>query len=756
MTQVSIAQAFERGLAHHRAGRLAQAESVYRQILEAAPGHPDALHLLGVIAHQAGRDDAALELVDGALQVNPAHPGYRQQRGRVLGALGRLKEAEASFRAALASSPDYVEAQAGLGNVLKLQGRLAESIDCYRRALALRPDFAEAHANLGNALYVLGHFDAALGCYTRALGRVETPELRSAFAQCLRGASFDDGDAADANADDIRGLALRALFEPWARPADLAAACIRLLLRDPPIAECVGRAESAWPERLPGPVLFGESGFAAVSGDRLLRTLLESAQACDLAMERFLTMARHAMLDAADAANEKETGEEHGSVRVDGGGPGAQGGGASTGGDALAFRCALARQCHINDYVFATTDAEAEQATRLRDNLAAAIRQGGEVPAASLALVGSYFPLATLPGIETLLARSWPGPVASLLAQQVLEPLEEQRLREAMPRLTSIDDAISQRVRRQYEEHPYPRWIKLPPADPEPGICAHLRRLFPLAALPPIDDSRDRDILVAGCGTGQESIETARQFPQARVLAVDLSLTSLAYAERKARELGLRNLEHAQADILGLGAIGRSFGVVAATGVLHHLADPLAGWRTLRSLLRPGGFMRIGLYSDKAREVVVAARRFIASRGYAPTPDGIRRCRQDLMAAGGNGGTDGRVDGGIGRDGGDGGGTSVSFGELALLRDFYGTCECRDLLFHEQEQRYDLAQLREMLASLDLRFLGFLLAPGVARGYAERHPDDPAMTDLRAWNEFEAEFPRAFAGMYVFWVQSAA
>ncbi len=719
MIQVPIAQAFERGLAHHRAGRLAQAESVYRQILEAAPGHPDALHLLGVIAHQAGRDVAALELVDGALQVNPAHPGYRQQRGRVLGALGRLDEAAASFRAALASSPDYAEAQAGLGNVLKLQGRLAESIDCYRRALALRPDFAEAHANLGNALYVLGHADAALASYARALQWVDTPDIRSAFAQCLRGATFDGAEASLAGAPDIHILALRALDEAWARPADLAAACIRLILRDPAIAECVARASRAWPDRLPGPALFGTAGFAAVAGDGLLRTLLESAQACDLAMERFLTMARHALLDEVGG----------GAAEVDG---------AGANSDALAFRCALARQCHLNDYVFATTAAEAERATRLRDELVTAIGQGGEVSAAMLALVGSYFPLATLPGIETLFARSWPGPVAALLAQQVAEPLEERRLRETLPRLTAIDDAISQRVRQQYEEHPYPRWIKSPPADPEPGIGAHLRRLFPLAAMPPIDDSRDLDILVAGCGTGQESIETARQFPRARVLAVDLSLASLAYAERKARELGLRNLEHAQADILGLGAIGRSFDVVAATGVLHHLADPLTGWRTLRSLLRPGGFMRIGLYSDKAREVIVAARRFIAAQGYAPTPDGIRRCRQVLMAAGGG-------------QGGEGG-----FAELALLRDFYGTCECRDLLFHAQEQCYTLSQLRGMLASLDLRFLGFLLAPGVARGYAERHPDDPAMTDLRAWNDFEAEFPHAFAGMYVFWVQSAA
>ena len=715
MNPVSIAQDFERGLEHHRAGRLARAEAVYRQILETVPGHPDALHLLAVIAHQLGRNDEALGFVDGAIAARPLHPGYHSQRGRVLYALGRFDQAVASYRKALELEPDHADALCGLGNAFKLQGRLAESVDCYRRALALRPDFVEAHANLGNALYVLGHMDAALACYARAIERVETPELRAAFAQCLRGAAFKgtDADTGRGNLADIRRFAIRALAEPWTRPADLAAACIRLILRDPVIGECVARASRAWPERLPLAALFGTAGYAAASGDSLLRTLLGNAQACDLAMERFLTMARHAMLDGASAEADTD---------------------ADADADDLAFRCALACQCHINDYVFATAEDEIGRASRLRDRLLRALQQGSEVPAASLALVASYFPLATLPGIETLLARSWPEPVAALLARQVVEPLEERGLRERMPRLTPIDDGTSQQVRRQYEENPYPRWLEPPPVGGARTIEAHLRGLFPLASFRSVDESRGVDILVAGCGTGQESIETARQFPHARVLAIDLSLASLAYAQRKAQDLGLDNVEHAQADILRMDSIDRSFDVIACTGVLHHLADPLAGWRRLLARLRPDGFMRIGLYSAQAREVVVAARRFIAEHDYAPTADGIRRARQDLMSAGGG----------------------ASFAQLALLRDFYATSECRDLLFHAQEHRYALPQMRDMLAALDLRLLGFLLAPRVAIEYAQRHPADATMTDLDAWSAFEAEFPDAFAGMYVFWVQRAA
>ena len=92
-----------------------------------------------------------------------------------------------------------------------------------------------------------------------------------------------------------------------------------------------------------------------------------------------------------------------------------------------------------------------------------------------------------------------------------------------------------------------------------------------------------------------------------RVLAIDLSLASLSYAKRKTDEAGLRNIEYGQADILRLGALGRRFDMVDCGGVLHHLGDPLAGWTVLRSLLHPGGVMRIALYSELARRNIVAA-----------------------------------------------------------------------------------------------------------------------------------------------------
>ena len=141
--------------------------------------------------------------------------------------------------------------------------------------------------------------------------------------------------------------------------------------------------------------------------------------------------------------------------------------------------------------------------------------------------------------------------------------------------------------------------------------------------------------------------------------------------------------------------------------------------------------MQVGLYSERGRRDVVAAKAFIAERAYRPGADDIRRCRQELMA----------VDAG------------ARFAPLAARSDFYVTGECRDLLFHVEEHRFTLARIRGDLAMLGLRFAGFVTTPAVAARYRERYPGDARMTDLGSWDAFEEEFPDTFAGMYVFWVR---
>jgi len=306
-------------------------------------------------------------------------------------------------------------------------------------------------------------------------------------------------------------------------------------------------------------------------------------------------------------------------------------------GEELAFCCALARQCFINEYVFACSEEEEKRAHELRDRLTAALQSDKPVPPLWPVAVAAYEPLHGVPTVDALLARSWPDPLAALFRQQIAEPREEMRIRGETRRLTEVEDEVSRQVRQQYEENPYPRWVETTEAWGKPAsIDEYLRRLFPLAPVATPGKSGAIDILIAGAGTGRQAIEIARQFPEARVLAVDLSRAALSYAKRKSDELRVKNIEYGQADILKLGKLEQRFDVIEAAGSLQCLKDPAAGWRVLLSLLRPGGVMFLGLYSKVARADINAARDYIAQRGHDGVclPVAVRRVIAETESAG--------------------------------------------------------------------------------------------------------------------------
>ena len=123
---------------------------------------------------------------------------------------------------------------------------------------------------------------------------------------------------------------------------------------------------------------------------------------------------------------------------------------------------------------------------------------------------------------------------------------------------------------------------------------------------------------------------------------------------------------------------------------------------------------------------MVAARDFIATRGYQSTADDIRRSRHEVFAAA---------------------------PEIARCYDFFSTSECRDLIFHVQEQRFTITMLAAFIREQNLKFLGFELPQNVFEAYSRRFPADLALTNLDHWHTFEEANPETFAGMYKFWVQ---
>jgi len=228
----------ERGLAQHRAGRLDEAKTFYKQILKLEPRHPDALHLLGLIALQAGAAGEAIPLIERAIAVQGGNPAFHANLAQAYLALqrfadahaafrraaeldphnpqfatgaascaamrGELGEAERQLRAVVQRHPDFALAWFNLGNVLRDGGRPLEAADLYRRAIRLDPTFADAHTNLGSALHVSERFEEAEQAYRQSLAL----QPDSAVGHCnLASVLIDRGRFADAVTVCQQGIA---------------------------------------------------------------------------------------------------------------------------------------------------------------------------------------------------------------------------------------------------------------------------------------------------------------------------------------------------------------------------------------------------------------------------------------------------------------------------------------------------------------------------------------------------------------------
>jgi SAM-dependent methyltransferase len=321
--------------------------------------------------------------------------------------------------------------------------------------------------------------------------------------------------------------------------------------------------------------------------------------------------------------------------------------------------------------------------------------------------------------------------VSGELARRAVEqPKREGELAAGLECLTPSDDAVSVAVRDQYEASPYPRWVA-PPAPEARSLISCVK------ALPGLDREafagRPERVLVAGCGTGFEPIDLARTDPTLSITAMDLSRASLAHGMRVAEDLGLTQIRFVQGDILKLDQVQARFDVVTSTGVIHHMARPEDGLARLAGVLRPGGVVRLGLYSERARAVVRGAHDLIRERAWTPVEADIRAFRAHVLAL-----PDGEP--------------------LAALResaDFYSLSGCRDLVFHVQEHRYTPPLLGELIAGADLRLVGFEASPEAKAAFATAFGRaDPL--DLDLWDRLETQNPTLFAGMYHLWAQRPA
>ncbi len=689
------------GEAHRDLGQFKKAIGCFRQALRRDPKLVEAQIGMALCLADAGKTGEAIKRLKKLTAQSPPSALACFTLGNLLARQGRMSEAEKSFRQGLEQRPGDPNALVNLGAVLQEQGRLDAAIESYKAAIDRDGTSPGPWNNLGNAWKLKGDLDQALNCYLSALElRPGDVNLRRNFASCLKNRALAIERpgflAAVEQCLDTPGIDAQKLV-----PAALAGLRgregFRILLEPPGDPATI---EKAW----------RAGDLDRALDDRLFQTLLERTVLTDPITERLLTALRRSMLAA--------------SLEDD-----------ATAPRRIAQMTACALQAFNNEYIWSVSAAEEDRLARLRIMLTPLQINADNPQQVRIVAYALYRPLFELKGATRLVEadqESWHPRFRRLVKQQLSDRDREARLRAEVKPMTEVHDETSRAVREQYEQNPYPRWLSIDKPAARPA-AAVLTSLFPHFEPPRCLGRRPR-ILVAGCGTGRHAISVAQRFSDAEILAIDFSAASLAYAARMAEDLEVDNIDFRQDDILSLEGVEERFEIVESLGVLHHLDDPIRGWRILVDLLASGGLMKIGLYSRTARVHLSAARDFIVSRGFDASPEGIRAAREALFALP----------------------ADHPVAAATRGRDFYSLSACRDMLFHVREHCFDLPEIAAALAALGLDFLGFeLYNPQARTTYRATYPEDRKMTDLDHWAAFETEHPHLFVGMYQFWCQKA-
>ena len=665
-------------------GKLQEAAISTRQAIELNPSLSDShLQLSTILTGQNKLKEAEIT-TRNAIELNPNFADAYTILGSILRQLGKLEEGEISHRKAIELNPNSSVAYYNLGNIFKDQGKLEEAEISHRKAIELNPNFSGAYCNLGNVLSDLGKLQEAFSSYLKSMEiNPILPNIYESINNLLK-----DADPSKLNTSKLKNILNILLKRNDIYHQNLFKAFNFLFSNE--IITNLEKLDS------------DSSKIKSLVNDEIIINALKKIVFHDPKLEKVLIKSRrnicHRIAKNIEYINCSE----------------------------LQFIIALGEQCFLNEYVYSFTEEENKSIDKIIQNC-----RNHEVTETNISILSCYFPLYKLldqiPSLKSFTSSN--QRVIELTELQITEPLKEIELSRNIKKIGSINDAISKKVKSQYEENPYPRWRYGNHSESQKiSIAKGINNEIDPNSISKDIEERKLKVLVAGCGTGQQILHT-QIYKNAQITGIDLSVSSLSYAQRKIKELEINNVELLLMDILEISLLEKKFDLIICSGVLHHMNDPLKGLKALVGVLKNNGFLKLGLYSEIARKDIIKARNYINSNTLQASEDSIRDFRESIFS-----------------------GKTPALNSLTMFPDFYTLSSCRDLCFHAQEHRFIIKQLDDTLKSNELEFLGFLLPKAVKTVYKKYFPEDKKQTNLKNWEKFEEKHPDTFIGMYQFWV----
>ena len=599
--------------------------------------------------------------------------------------LKKFNQALISFQNAVSISPDFPDAQNNLGKIFFEIGQIDKSINCYNEAIRLNEKFSLAHNNLAIAYLSQNSFTNSFIHSNKSL--VIDPNNKKylyIFGTVIKNIIFQNKN------ENLYPHLINILNFKYIRSKDIALSVISLIKYDDRIKKLLGMD-------LKNVELYDiEDDLIELAKFDLFILLLKSCPIPDLQLEKLLTKIRSKLLLLKP--------------------------------DNLKFHYyknfikALSIQLFINEYIYNYTKEE----EILVDDLINKINHEYDISEYEVLCLSLYSRLNEIKNISFIKKIISSKELTKLLIE---EPKIENDLAKNIISISDIVNDTSTKVRNQYENFPYPKWVN-------PGMSIYPQTLDEYFAerkikinknIFPLSDTLE--VLIAGCGTGQQAINTYSKFLKSKVTAIDLSRSSLGFAQRKSKQLDI-DIEYIHGDILEIEKLKKKFDLIECVGVLHHMEEPENGLFSLLSILNEGGMIFLGLYSRLARKNIHDYRKEFLQDNENININKIKEIRETIIQR-----------------------NSFKDKNLFYSEDFYSTSEFRDLICHVQEHTFDIIEIINILERYNLKFCGFE-DPTLINRFKQYNPNYDIF-NLKHWNNFEKNNPQSFAGMYQFWCQKS-
>jgi tetratricopeptide (TPR) repeat protein/2-polyprenyl-3-methyl-5-hydroxy-6-metoxy-1,4-benzoquinol methylase len=669
-------------------------ESLREKTNKALLNYPDNLHFLvlhSFASSKLGFHDDAERSIEHAITLE-------QNSASLLNTLAIVKFARGKIKAALQASNKALRISPCDHRILFNKGKILTALHDYKSAalyfkqtLEIQPELLEPRLMLARTYYFDGNLPEALTAYMDAID--VAPDDPSAFfeiSDCLRDVSFTFSFCR------LKIILQKILERGWySNPTSIVPTAISIIKSDPIFTTSL----SAFRED--GTLLTIEQITHLSAANPIFLKLLEIANITDIEIENFLRCTRFTLLTSLNDSQKTA--------------------------QLLDFLLALSLQCFGNEYLYPETPEESDLVQCLEQKISAdAINPDGPDDF-DICLLACYRPLSSFEWAASLLLSQ---KLTKLLQIHVTDPCLESKLKNNFATLKEPTNLVSQKMKEQYENYPYPRWTgsKLRPATTKLVDFARASNLK--VDLERLNESEDTTTLIAGCGTGRQIFNNLASYNSSKILALDLSISSLAYAKRKTDEISIKNVEFIQGDILDLGEVEESFDAVECMGVLHHMANPIHGWKILVDRMKVGGLIKIGLYSHSARQDISKIRSEIKNIGLTGTNQHMKLFRNHLINS-----------------------DEPHHQRISKTLDFFSTSNLRDLLFNEHEKHFTIPEIQENLSDLRLGFCGMYNWRSLIKDECVLPKNKTDLFDLCWWNDFEIKNPNAFFGMYQFYCQ---